>query len=242
MRRFRWVALVCVLACGRVDFAFTPDAATLTPQRWNLIQVAGAGSGSSPQDFVTIAPTTEHSLLVVAVEVQNATSPVTSVIDNAGNTYQAIPNTIATDSVGVSLRLELWYAPDAKSNATTVTATGSVTPVAVVVWEVANVALANPLDTAVPASDQPDSTVAFAPPITTTEPGELVLAAVIVRYRATQIHASTGFTNDTFTHDNAFAHLTDDAAPVGEYQAVWDVDTSGSYCGVSAAFRARPSQ
>jgi hypothetical protein len=63
---------------------------------------------------------------------------------------------------------------------------------------------------------------------------------VLVRFNATGLSPGTGFTGDTLTHANGWGHLTANNAPAGVYQAAWDTDQTGSYCGATAAFKTGP--
>ena len=81
-------------------------------------------------------------LIVVAVQTnQNA---VTSVTDDAGNTYVPVPQGRAVNT-SVKIGVELWYAKSSKAGAVKVTANAP-TVYATVVWEVANVSTTSPFD------------------------------------------------------------------------------------------------
>jgi hypothetical protein len=114
------------------------------------------------------------------------------------------------------------------------------TTAAIVAWEFANLEPGDPFDTAVMANNQASTLTPAGPAITTTSAGELVVATVLVTNTVAGIHAGTGFTNDSLAHSNGWGHLLDAHAPAGVYQPIWDVDITGSYCGVTAAFLTSP--
>ena len=206
------------------------DAAVVAP--WTLIQTSGAIA-----PMTTIAASGAGHLLVVAVQT-TSTGPVTSVTDNAGNTYVAIPGSraiLAADNLGV----ELWYAQDSLPGATTITATGP-TILSMVSWEVAGIRTTNALDTASVLDDRPATTTPRGAPITTSVDGEFVVSVAIVANTITGIRAGNEFTNDRMTLGNGWAHLTDAAALAGSHRAQWNQDSIGGYCTSSAAFFVGP--
>lgn len=238
------LVLVLVAAgCGRIDFdrTFAPggddggsdrDSDGAAPHRWALVQAVG--STTSP---VTIAPSTSGTLIVVAV---HATSPatVTAIADDAGNSYAAIPAAHATNSSPPD-DLELWYASDARPGATAITVTAN-SLISAVIWEVAGIQAASPLDTATVLDSQAATTTPIGPSITTAGAGELVISVAIVANGISGTHAGNEFTNDLRTRGDGWAHLTDPAAPAGTHQAEWDQGTSGRYCATAAAFLPAP--
>lgn len=214
------------------DAAITPDTPDGATPRWSLVQTRGRMGNDTP-----ITATTAGTLLVVAVETSD-TEPVTEVTDNGGNTYVRVPGSRAIDD-REDFGVELWYAKAAQAGATRVAATGA-TIYAIVMWEVAGLDPTDPLGGVAKVDDQAPSTTPTGAAITTTTPGEFVVSVAIVATTVAGIHAGNAFTNDHVTFGNGWAHLTDDAAPPGTYQAQWDHNSNGESCTTSAAFRVRP--
>jgi hypothetical protein len=213
-----------MLVDARIDAAM--------PSSWTLIQTSGSTAPST-----TMAATGAGHLLVVAVET-NSTGPVSSVTDNAGNSYVAVPGSraiLAADNRGV----ELWYAQDSLPGATTITASGP-TIHATVSWEVSGIRTTNSLDTVTKLDDRPATTLPRGASIATSVDGEFVVSVAIVANSITGIRAGNEFTNDRLTFGNGWAHLTDAAAPAGTHQAQWTQNASGGFCASSVAFLVGP--
>lgn len=211
----------------RIDGAI--DAAIdAPPPPWALVQNAGAQATS-----VAIAASGAKHLIVVGVETSN-TATVTSIADNAGNTYVMAPGSRAKSSTATN-GIEIWYAVNSKPGATTITPSGTSIS-AVVAWEVANIRTSAPLDSVAAFDEKPASTTPTGAAITTTSAADFVVSICVVDFQVSGLHGQSAFTNDQITNGNGFAHLTSNAAPAGTYQAQWDQPTSGVYIGSSAAF------
>jgi len=205
----------------------SPDAPP--PMPWSLIKTAETTNTNQGLSF---AATGAGHLIVVGLETPSA-GAVTAVADNAGNTYAPVPIGRAISTVG-DIGLEVWYAKNA-SAATTITVTAPSVR-AIVMWEVANIKTANPLDTSTKVENQAASTTPLGAAITTTQARELVISVAIVDNFISGIHANSAFTNDRLALGNGWAHLTSNNAPAGTYQAQWDQGTAGASCSISAAF------
>lgn len=207
------------------DSLAPPDVART---RWNL--VASAGSlGTS----VVITPTQQTHTLLVGIET-TAIGSVTGVTDDAGNTYAPIPASRAVNT-GINA-VEVWIASDIKDGATKVSAAGTAVG-AVVVWEVANLSLLAPVVDVGTANTQPSSTTPKGVELALTERGQFMLSLLLVQNVVSGLTAGSAFTNDHTTFGNGWAHLTDDDAPVGSYQATWNQPMSGTSCAVSVVLR-----
>jgi hypothetical protein len=209
------------------------DAATdgSSARPWTLVQTRGSNGRR-----LDIGATGAAHLIVVAV--QTGLDQVTSVTDDANNTYVAVAGSRAVD-MNETTAVELWYAASSSAGATTITAGGD--PVyAIVAWEVAGIRGTNPLDTVSKLENQQQSTTPPGASITTSAAGEFVVSAIIVANQVTGVTMGNAFTNDHTTFGNGWAHLTSAAAPAGTYQARWNQPDRGTSCATSAAFFVAP--
>jgi hypothetical protein len=147
----------------------------------------------------------------------------------------------------MGVALELYYAASSCAGGSTIEISASIPggpfPVLIssaVVWEVSGIKTEDPLDIAAALNDQPMSTTPRGPRITTTAPGEFVVAAALADAEITGIHAGNEFTKDSLVNGNGWAHLTDSNAPAGVHQAQWDQTPSGVFCASAAAFQVGP--
>src|SRR5262249_43808965 len=108
--------------------------------------VSSCGPATFPGTTCTIPATGSGHLIVVGWQAGSGTTTGTtlSISDNAGNTYAEAAR--ATDSASASV-VDLWYAKNSKSGATsiTITPTASVTSAGVVIWEFAGADTNSPL-------------------------------------------------------------------------------------------------
>ena len=196
---------------------------------WALVQVVSTTTPS-----LTIAPTGPGHLIVVALQILD-TDTVTSVADNAANTYVRIPGAHATNNAGGD-GLDVWYARSSIAGATTITASGPLIHYATVGWEFSGIDPVNALAGATSASDQPASTTPTSPTITTSQTGELVLALAVTVNDVTGIHAGNEFTNDSLANGSGWAHITSQAASAGPHVGQWDHNSNTSYLASAVAF------
>ena len=245
-------------ACGRIDFAASTDATTdalkddalksdavksdaSSLPAWHLVQVQSMTTGSasgSASVASTLTPTTAGDLLVVGVQSAPGTT-ISSLSDNAPagtSTFSAVAGSLATNSGQVDGDIELWYTPSVNDGATAVTAaTTSASVFTVVVWELATAQPAT-VDSVKELSDQASSTMPAAPVVTTTKPGELVIAIAVSANNVTGIDTGNEFTNDTAVNQDGWAHITSTTAAAGSHQAVWVSAGTGTYCSTAVAF------
>jgi hypothetical protein len=232
------VVVVMVVGCGRINFLrignTDPDAeaADSAATRWSLVQNAATTSGA-----LAIASSGPGHLIVVAVHSAN-TGSVTSITDNGGNSYVAVP--ARATSPNPPDAVEIWYARDSIAGATTITLATTTSVVGAVAWETSGIRTDSPLDTTATLDAQAATTNPVGPSITTAEPGEFMISVAIVANGISGTHAGGEFTNDQRTQGNGWAHLTAPAAPAGEHHAEWDQGNAGTYCANAAAFRAGP--
>jgi hypothetical protein len=226
----------CLAACGRIRFDPTPvDGATgavdAVAVPWQLVQV-----GSIPfANTLAIQPTAAGDLLVACI---NNGGTVTSVDGTPGVAFTEIPESRPSDATGL---VDLWYAANVPAGVNMISVAGSVQPSGIVVWEVANIRLTNPLDTATSATKQVATALLPGPTIRTTVAGEFVVSAMIFDFSVFGTHAGNEFTNDATPDGDGFAHLTDPGAAAGMHQAMWDASNmQGNYWTDAAAFLPAP--
>jgi hypothetical protein len=217
--------------CGRIGFdSTTPgsDAASSDGTRasWSLVQA----TGSLAQPTVDIAPAGTGNLIVVAIQANLGALAV----DDGGDTFVHV---LGADSTSGSNEIQIWYAANAVGGATVITLTvGSVN--AIVAWEFSGVSSATSVDDATGVNTQNSATPQTGP-VTTTAPGDVVIAAAIDTSAIVGIQAGSPFTNDLLTNSNGWAHLTSAVAPAGGYQAIWNADVADFYCSSAVAFLVR---
>lgn len=204
--------------------------ATTTPQ-WTLVNKAS--NFANPLTSLTVPATGSGNLIAVALMFNGGTS-VSSVTDNAGNTYVSA----GAHCVRGILSTEIWYAVNSKSGATSVTPTfaGSPTHVEMTEWEVSGLSTAAP-DAANTATGSVVSNTA-GPAVTTSQVGDFVVSVLFANSTSfSSITSGNSFTNDFATDGNGWAHLTSNSAAAGSQQASWyTASPSGVYCGSTVAF------
>lgn len=210
------------------DGTLTPDTADAPRKRWNVVATSGEAA-----PMTSIATTKLGNTIVVGVET-GALDAATEVTDDAGNTYQVIPQSRATNSGGENA-VEIWIAEASKAGAKQVVASGPVIK-SVVVWEIENLA-PDPVVVVDTRSAQASSDTPQGVNITTTEQGQFVLSILIVDNFINGLTPGSAFTNDHSTLGNGWAHLTDDDAPPGAYQAEWSQPGGGTSCASAVVFR-----
>jgi hypothetical protein len=227
--------------CGRLGFDAmqanrTADSGSGALPAWSLVNVQGTVNDSGPTTLSVSEPSpiTAGDLVVVALHARGNASSI-AVTDNApggGTTYTAIPGAIATNTT-LGDTVEIWYAPSASAGVTSITASSSTGQLlTLMVWEFATRAPAT-VDTAAELSAQPSTLAPSAPPVTTANTGELVIAIAIVAGNVLGI--APEFTDDSQLDGNGWAHIRSPAAPAGMQVVQWDSD-AGSYCADAVAF------
>jgi hypothetical protein len=234
--RVTWCWIVCAMSCGRLDFdASSRDASPADGAQgvWQLDAVKGIANLNTPTLSLQLGATSGAGQLIVAAVSLDHGATLSSISDDASNTYIPIPGATAGNAANNDT-IEILYVPNANAGASMVTATAPHV-YSVVVWEFTTPQPAT-VDTAVQLSDQPASTLPVSPSIATAAPGEIVIAIAVVLKAITSVQTGSPFTNDTLTNGNGFAHLTDPRAPANTYQAVWNQPNSAAYCSQAVAF------
>jgi hypothetical protein len=242
--------LISLMGCGRInvdslvadaqlDSALpedgSPSVDVPSTQGWVLVQTGAVERAAS----LDVARLGAQSLIVVAMQV-GPTGMVTAVTDNSNcNSYTEIP---AAYAFCIESALYIFYAKSSSacSGATRINLASTANVLAAVAWEVSGVRSADPVDTALVLTEQPDTTAPRGPRITTSTDGEFVVSVMLVDNRISGIHPGNEFTNDQLVLDNGWAHLTDPMARAGTYQAQWDQPMAGAYCTSAVAFKVAP--
>ncbi len=188
----------------------------------------------NPGSGITIPATHSGNLVAVAIMFNGSTS-VTSLSDNAGNTYVSAG---ARSSIGL-FSTEIWYAVNSKSGATVVTPHfgGSPTHVEITSWEVSGLSTAAP-DTENTSSGNVVANNTPGPAVTTTQSGDFVVSVLFANTADfTNITGGNEFTDDFTTNGNGWAHITSSSATAGTHQASWyTASPVGTYCASTVAF------
>jgi hypothetical protein len=222
-----------------VDRATTTDAADpdsplpddtspeLPRKRWSVLSTTGKVGTS-----VEIPATHAGTSIVVGVETA-AAGFVDGVSDSGGNTYERVPQSRAVN-IGKSA-VEVWVASAVHADTVKISVDGSMVGAAVA-WEVENLAAQDPIAAVETEDAQPSTTAPRGASIETSARGQFVVSILIVANFVDSIVAGD-FTNDQTTFGNGWAHLTDDDAAPGVYQAQWSQPMTGTSCATSVAFR-----
>ena len=214
-----------------MNSSLTPTANFVTTPTWAIVHKASnAGSITS----LTIPATSTGNLIAIALMFNGGTS-VSSISDNAGNTYVSAGAACARNNNSV----EIWYALNSKSGATAITPAfvGSPTSVEITSWEVSGVlALAPDATNIATGTITLNNTPGAA--VTTTQVGDFIVsAAIALNANFTSISSGNEFTNDFKTNGNGWAHITSNSASAGTHQASWyTASPAGAYCSSTVAF------
>lgn len=204
----------------------------------SLVHVTSCGPGAFPATTCTIPSTGSGNLIVVAFASINFTPTITSVTDNAGNTYVEAGSARAVDSAANEI-VDVWYAKNSKSGATTVTITPSASGTgAAMIWEFSNVDTGSPLDQTTVLNSQPAATTPLGASVTTTAPNEVIVSVMSPVGTITGPHSGNAFISDSLFFGVGWAHLV--TSSTGTYAAQWDI-TSGTYASSTVSFRAAAS-
>src|SRR5262249_25957536 len=155
------------------------------------------------------------NLIVVGFQMaggSNTATTVSSVSDNAGNTYSEVPGARAIDT-GAQTVIDLWYAKNSFPGATSVTITpsGGVKSGAVI-WEFSGVDRTAPLDQSAVLNSQAATTAVSGAPVTVTSPVKVIISIAEVAFSVTGIAAGNAFVNGSTLMGNGWAHLITSAA------------------------------
>lgn len=189
----------------------------------------------------TIPATGKGNLIVVGftTNVSNTTTTINSITDNSGNSYAEAGAARAIDSSLLDV-LDIWYAKNSASGATSVTVTPSASvDASVVIWEFSGVDQTAPLDQAAVLNSQPASTTVSGAAVTLSSAPEVVISIANVSNSVTGMASGNAFTNDSTAYASGWAHLI--TSTPGTYAPQWIQNSAGTYDSSTVAFKAASS-
>jgi hypothetical protein len=209
----------------------------------SLVHVTSCGPQTFPTSTCTIPPTGSGNLIVVGWQAGGrvATSvTISSVTDNAGNTYAEAGAARSVDTVAGSVA-DIWYAMNSVAGATTLTVTpsSSITNGGAVILEFAGADLLDPLDQTAILNSQAASTTPSGAPVTTSAGADVVVSLAATADTVTGISSGNSFVGDSAIKGNGWAHLITSSA--GTYAAQWTQNPAGTYASSTVAFKAAGS-
>jgi hypothetical protein len=223
-------------------FRFVLINVLLSAAAWsqiNLVHMTTCGSGAFPATTCTVPATAAGNLIVVAWASAWQTTPTLStIVDNAGNTYAEAGNARAVDSTNDMV--DIWYAKNSKAGATTLTITPnpSGNTGGAVIWEFSGVDPTAPLDQTAVLNSQAATTTPLGASVTTTAPSEVIISTMMPSGTTNSLATGNPFTNDAIFFGMGWAHLVTSSA--GTYTAQWNT-TSGSYGSSTVSFKSASS-
>ncbi len=208
----------------------------------SLVNVTSCGPQSFPSSC-TIPATGGGHLLAVAWNSAGGTgtsSLISSITDNAGNSYSEAGAARSTDSTDNAV-LDIWYAKNSLGGATSITIAVSPSGIqgSAVIWEFSGVDTISPLDQTAVLNNQSATSAPAGATVATSAPSEVVVSAVGSQNAITGIYSGNAFTNDSTVMGGGWAHLLPSTA--GTYRAQWLQSLSGTYSSSTAAFKAAGS-
>jgi uncharacterized protein (TIGR03437 family) len=209
----------------------------------SLVHVTSCGPQTFPTTTCTIPPTGSGNLIVVGWQAGGgvATSiTISSLTDNAGNTYAEAGAARSVDTVAGSVA-DIWYAMNSVAGATTLTITPSstVTGGGAVIWEFAGADLSAPLDQTAILNSQSATATPSGAAVTTTAGADVVVSLAPVADTVTGISSGNSFVSDSAIKGSGWAHLITTSA--GSYAAQWTQNPAGTYASSTVAFKAAGS-
>ena len=200
----------------------------------SLVNVTGCGPGAFPATVCTVPSSSSGNLIVVGFQGK-AADTVTSISDNAGNTYVRAGSGPASDSLSIA---DIWYAANSAAGATAITInispsgnTGAAT-----IWQFSGVAPSSPLDQTSVLNSQAATTTPSGASVTIGTVPEAIVSLAAVQNTITGISSGNSFTNDEILNGNGFAHLL--APSSGTYAAQWNQNSAGTFASNTASFKA----
>jgi len=210
----------------------SPTATFTTTTTWAMVNKAS--KAGNPITSLTIPATGSGNLIAVALMFSGTTS-ITSISDNAGNTYVSAGARATINQYSS----EIWYAVNSKSGATVVTPKFGASPshVEITEWEFSGVSTGAP-----DATNTSFGNVTLnntpGPAVTTTQAGDLVISVLLAGSASfASITSGNEFTDDFATNGNGWAHITSNSSSAGSHQASWyTASPTGVYCASTVAF------
>jgi hypothetical protein len=205
----------------------------------SLVHATACGVATFPAAPCTIPATATGNLLVVAWSAAHGNTPTTiSITDNVGNSYAQAGNARAVDAVAGQM-VDIWYAKNSNSGATSVTITPSAGVTgAATIWEFSGADRTAPLDQTLVLNSQAATATPSSGSITTSSPGEAIVSVVVPAGSMVGLQAGNAFASDSINFGVGWAHLLTPSA--GAYAAQWNT-SAGSYAASTVSFKAAAS-
>jgi hypothetical protein len=206
----------------------------------SLVNMTTCGPVMLPGAVCTIPATGSGHFLVVGLEVgpgASTATTVTSIADTALNVYKEVSGSRSIDTAGGSM-IDVWYANNTAAGATAVaiTTSGSVQNAGAVIWEYAGINPNTPLAQVAALNSQSSSASPFGAPVTTTTPGEVVLALVASAGTLTGMSSGNAFNPDYSVAGMGWANLF--TSPTGTFTPQWAQSPAGTFAASTVSFNA----
>ena len=226
----RPVVLTTIVA-GLSLFFSVPVSAQVT-----LLHATACGAAIFPSVSCAVPATGAGNLLVVGWSASYGNTPTTlNITDNVGNSYTQAGNAWAVDTSAGQM-VDIWYAKNSRSGATSITITPSATVnAAATIWEFTGADTAAPLDKTVALNTQPATTTPSGGVIATTSAGEAVVSVVVPGGSMLGLAPGNGFLSDSINFGVGWGHLL--AGSVSSYSATWNT-SAASYAASTVSFKA----
>lgn len=218
---------------GSLDDATGDTGSPITPI---FVQSANVQTAVSTTGNLTIPSSVPgHLLVVVTVNIDNSSTTVSTLTDNAGNTYVHAGN-VSWSCTGLSIG-EIWYVANNNGGATTVTITQA-TATRREIWlvEAKGVRSTNALAGVLSQSDAPQGAMVGSPALTPSAIPAFVVATMNVTGGIIGFDGSTGFVRLGNLNGDEIAYAIGTTA--GPYSSRWTTSAGGVYCSATVAFAA----
>jgi hypothetical protein len=185
-----FLLLVALAAALPLGLGATPRAVATSASAPSLVRSAGATETAGARQLTATFPTATgagHLLVLAASVYTGTTNPITSVTDQAGNTWTRIGRYAVS---GHNSAGEMWFAANARPTATVTVHTGSAAVIALDVEEYQGVAATGPLDGSHGAAGS--GTTAASGGATGTQVGDLAVGFVAGHGNAQAITVTSG--------------------------------------------------
>jgi hypothetical protein len=209
----------------------------------SLVHVTSCGPQTLPASVCTIPATGSGNVIIVGFQMGgggDTSTTVGSVTDDAGNAYVEAGSAPSLDSSGGSV-VDIWYAKNSTSGATTVTVSPSATTTnaGVVIWEFSGVDRIAPFDQTAALNSQDASDAPAGASVTTTSASEVVISLMAVAGNVTGPAQGNAFTIDSSIKGNGWAHLI--TSSTGTFAAQFNQSPAGTYASSTVSFKAASS-
>lgn len=191
-------------------------------------QAQGNTVSATISNTALASPTTVGNCIIVATMTDNATRTVTSVKDNAGNTYRLL-----TRQPGTGMTFELWIATNIPAT-TSLVATATFSAISsgnmAIVGEYSGLTSVL-IDQYLIATTSATTTPSIGPMQTTTYPNELLIAVIWESSTGTTATAGAGYSNALVTAGSGWHAAIESriVSSTGAYSAGFTCDATIAY-------------